>query len=162
VFHPRYFLTSEFFAAFITGLDLAGKRVADVGTGTGILALAAARAGAASVLAIDINPNAARVAANGLERRVKAVCADIFSGVSTGRIFDIILSNPPFFAGEPLDLADRAWHAGPNYRDIAPLSSHADLDLFELMIGRAGFRAQVAVQRSIVIETLIIYELRPG
>ena len=185
VFHPRYFLTSKFFAAFITGLDLAGRRVADVGTGTGILALAAARAGAASVLAIDINPNAARAAAenaaaNGLERRVKAVCADIFSGVSTGRIFDIILSNPPFFAGEPLDLADRAWHAGPNYRDIAPLfdqaherlapggsmyvvlSSHADLDLFELMIGRAGFRAQVAVQRSIVIETLIIYELRPG
>jgi release factor glutamine methyltransferase len=92
VFHPRYFLTSEFFAAFITGLDLAGKRVADVGTGTGILALAAARAGAASVLAIDINPNAARAAAKnaaakGLERRVKAVCADIFSGVSTGRIF---------------------------------------------------------------------------
>ena len=31
VFHPRYFLTSEFFAAFIEQLDLSGKRVADVG-----------------------------------------------------------------------------------------------------------------------------------
>jgi release factor glutamine methyltransferase len=185
VFHPRYFLTSEFFAAFIAGLDLAGKRVVDVGTGTGILALAAARAGAANVLAVDINPNAARAAAenaaaNGLDTQVTAVCSDLLSGVSPGGIFDVILSNPPFFTGEPLDLADRAWHAGPGYRDIAPLfdqaherlapggsmyvilSSHADLDLFNIMLGRAGFQARVAAQRSIVIETLVIYELRPG
>jgi HemK-related putative methylase len=185
VFHPRYFLTSEFFAAFIAGLDLTGKRVADVGTGTGILALAAARAGAASVLAIDINPSAAKAAsgnaaANGLETRVMAVCSDLFSSVSSGGVFDIILSNPPFFVGEPLNLADRAWHAGPDYRDIAPLfdqarerlapggsmyvvlSSHAELDLFDTMIGRAGLRAHVAAQRSIMIETLFIYELRPS
>jgi len=41
VFHPRRFITSEFFASFIGRLDLSGKRVADVGTGSGILALAA-------------------------------------------------------------------------------------------------------------------------
>src|SRR5213596_265531 len=46
VFHPRCFITSEFFASFIDRLDLSGMRVADVGTGSGILALAAARAGA--------------------------------------------------------------------------------------------------------------------
>src|SRR5256885_4211790 len=55
VFHPRFFLTSEFFAAFIAQLDLTGKRVADLGTGSGILALTAARAGAAKVVAIDVN-----------------------------------------------------------------------------------------------------------
>src|SRR5215813_8959512 len=63
VFHPRYFITSEFFASFIDRLDLSGKRVADVGTGSGILALAAARAGATHVTAIDVNPNAALAAA---------------------------------------------------------------------------------------------------
>jgi hypothetical protein len=41
---------------------LSGKSVADIGTGSGILALAAARAGATNVLALDINPNAARSA----------------------------------------------------------------------------------------------------
>ena len=61
VFHPRYFLTSEFFANFLSDIDLTGKRVADVGTGSGILALAAARAGAASVVALDINPTPRRL-----------------------------------------------------------------------------------------------------
>ena len=54
--HPCYFITSEFFASFIDRLDLNGKRVADVGMGSGILALAAARAGAACVTAVDVNP----------------------------------------------------------------------------------------------------------
>src|SRR5436190_19897124 len=83
VFHPRYFLTSEFFASVIDRLDLKGKRVADVGTGSGILALAAVRAGAESVAAIDINPNAVlttaeNARANQFENRVSAVCSDLF------------------------------------------------------------------------------------
>jgi HemK-related putative methylase len=185
VFHPRFFLTSEYFAAFIAGLDLIGKRVVDVGTGTGILALAAARSGAASVLAIDINPKAAEAAAenanaNGLAARVTAVCSDLFSQVAPQLRFDVILSNPPFFSREPRDLADRAWNAGPGCRDIAQLfeqarsrlapgglmyvilSSHADLDLFDALIGQAGFRSRIAAKRSILIESLLIYELCPA
>jgi predicted nicotinamide N-methyase len=70
VFHPCYFLSSEYFAEFISPLDLSGKRVLDVGTGSGILALAAARAGAAHVVAADINPNAARGRYSTLSYRV--------------------------------------------------------------------------------------------
>lgn len=182
VFHPRYFLSSECFAEFIGRLDLRGRRVADVGTGSGILALAAARAGADHVTAADINPNAALSAAqnaraNGLGEHVGALCSNLLSAVTPRPLFDVILSSPPKHAGEPRDLADRGWHAGPHYRDVAALfdqarerlkpggrlyvmvSSDSDLDLLGRLIERAGFRAQLAHEHSIFIESFIIYEL---
>src|SRR3954470_10931913 len=126
VFHPRFFLSSEYFAKFLDGLDLSGKSVADIGTGSGILALAAARAGAAEVLALDINPHAALSAlenaqANGVGDRVSAACMNLLAALPVRPIFDVILSSPPKHAGEPRDLADRGWHAGPPYRDVAAL-----------------------------------------
>ncbi len=182
VFHPRYFLSSEYFADFISRLDLRGRHVIDVGTGSGILALAAARAGAEYVVAADINPNAALTAAenaraNGFADHVRAFCSNLLSAVAPRPLFDIILSSPPKHAGEPRDLADRGWHAGPDYRDIAALfdqarerlkpggrvyvmvSSDSNLDLLARLMDRAGFRAQIALERSIYIESFIIYEL---
>src|SRR5882724_4255776 len=183
VFHPRFFLSSEYFAKFLDGLDLSGKSVADIGTGSGILALAAARAGAAEVLALDINPHAALSAlenaqANGLGDRVSAACMNLLAALPVRPLFDVILSSPPKHAGEPRDLADRGWHAGPQYRDVAALfkqaserlkpdgrlyvmvSSDSDLDLFGRLIDQAGFRARLAYERSFYIESMILYELR--
>lgn len=183
VFHPRFFVTSEFFVSFIRQLDLTGKRVADVGTGSGILALAAARAGAANVTAVDINPNAVlttaeNARANGFETGVTTVCSNLLSELAPDERFDVILSNPPFLSGEPRDLADRAWYAGADYRDIAPLfgqarerltpggrlyilvSSDSDLDLLSALIAKADFKARLVAKRSILIESFMIYELR--
>src|SRR5882757_3124514 len=98
VFHPRYFISSERFAEFIGSLDLRGKHVVDVGTGSGILALAAARAGAENVTATDINPNAALTAAenahaNGVGDRVNAVCTNLLAAFAPRPLFDVILSS---------------------------------------------------------------------
>jgi methylase of polypeptide subunit release factors len=184
VFHPKVFLTGEYFVRFLQSLDLAGKSVAEVGTGSGIISLAAARAGARSVLAIDINPNAALAASenarvNGLGDRVTALCSNCLSAVAPRPLFDVILSSPPSFPGEPIDVADRAWFAGPGYRDIAALfdqarerltpggvmylllSSDSDLEILGKLISRAGFQAQLVGERSIMIESFIMYELRP-
>ncbi len=59
-----------------------GMRVMDVGTGSGILAIAAARLGAKEVLAIDIDPAAVKVARenvalNGVEAAVRVVEGDL-------------------------------------------------------------------------------------
>ena len=182
VFHPRFFLTSEYFARFIDTLDLTGKVAAEIGTGSGILSLAAARAGADQVVAIDVNPNAALSAGdnarlNGLADRVLPLCSNLFSAVAARPIFDVILSSPPSFAGEPRDVADRAWHAGPDYRDIAALfaearerlkpggcfyvllSSDSDLGRLGQLIADAGFEARLVEERSILIESFILYEL---
>ena len=181
VFHPRWFISSEWFAEFIKRLDLKDKTVIDVGTGSGILALAAARAGAKYVVAADINPNAALSAADNAQANgygaVSAICSDLLSAFAQRPLFDVILSSPPKHAGEPRDLADRGWHAGPHYRDIAALfeqaqaclkpdgrvyvmlSSDSDLGLINRLIARAGFRARIVFKRSIFIESFIVYEL---
>ena len=183
VFHPKFFISSEKFTEFIDRLDLSGKSVADIGTGSGILALAAARAGAAEVLALDINPHAALSAlenaqANGLGDRVRVACMNLLAALPVRPVFDVILSSPPKHAGEPKNLADRGWHAGPAYRDVIALfdqarerlkpdgriyvmvSSDTDLDLFSSLIDRAGFIARKVREHSLVVESLIIYELQ--
>ena len=62
---------------------VSGQRVIDVASGSGLVAIAAAQAGAAAVTAYDIDPLAAaaitvNAAANGVP--VPAECADVLSG----------------------------------------------------------------------------------
>lgn len=83
----------------LEGLVTAGERVADVGTGTGILAIAAARLGAESVLAVEADPWAveparANVWGNGVEDRVEVVEARA-TAEHVGRLepFDGLVAN---------------------------------------------------------------------
>jgi len=75
--------------------ELDGARVLDVGCGSGILAIAAARLGAAGVLGIDIDPiaieaTAANARRNRLARRIVTRAGSLPSGE---RPFDIVLAN---------------------------------------------------------------------
>lgn len=63
-------------------IDLTGRRVLDVGTGSGVLAMAAAVLGAADVEAFDVDEDALtnareNLALNGLEARVQLQSADL-------------------------------------------------------------------------------------
>jgi release factor glutamine methyltransferase len=181
VFHPKVFITSRFFAEHLQAQDFRGLRVVEVGTGSGILALSAAKAGAASVLALDINPEAVRTAAinairNGLPQ-VEARESNLFSVVPETDKFDVIISSPPSFSGEPRNVADRAWHAGPGYRDIVPLfdqaaarlkpdgimyllvSSDTNIALFDQLIAQAGLSSTRIATQSIIVEKFFLYEL---
>lgn len=182
VFHPKVFLTSKFFAEFLQRQNFRGLSVVEIGTGSGILALSAAKAGAASVLALDINQEAVRTAAENASlnalSQVEARHSDLFSAVGERESFDVILSSPPSFGGEPKSMADRAWHAGPGYRDILPLfdqaatrlkpdgvmylliSSDSNAALFDHLIKNAGFGARRIATQSIVVEGFYLYELR--
>jgi release factor glutamine methyltransferase len=127
VFHPGLFFSSEVLAAEIERMQLGGRSVLDVGCGTGVLALVAARAGAV-VTAIDVNPDAVRTtianaAANCLT--VEVVQSDLFEALPDRR-FDLVVVNPPYFAKDPADDAERAWFAG------------ADLGYFERFFAGLG------------------------
>jgi methylase of polypeptide subunit release factors len=97
-----------------------GKKVLDMGTGTGILAILAARIGADMVIATDNNLNAVNNANLNVERfglndkvEVRGP-ADLFDSVS-GEKFDVILFNAPWIQGEPQTLYDTA-NYDPGYR----------------------------------------------
>jgi predicted nicotinamide N-methyase len=79
--------------------SVAGLRVLDVASGSGLVAIAAARAGAARVRAVDIDPVAVaaialNAAANGVE--VEAVRADVLDGAAEG--FDVLLVGDAFYS----------------------------------------------------------------
>jgi ribosomal protein L11 methyltransferase len=66
----------------LQGLTLAGRRVVDMGTGSGVLAIATARLGASSIVAIDHDPDAVQsarenVARNGLAGRIQVCLGDL-------------------------------------------------------------------------------------
>jgi len=77
-------------------LHLQGRRVLDVGTGSGVLALAAARLGAASVVAIDVDPDAldnarGNAELNGCPRNVEFRQADFRQ--EAGLDADVVVAN---------------------------------------------------------------------
>ena len=73
-----------------------GGTLLDVGTGSGILAIAAARLGAKGIVAVDIDPDAVRVAKenvehNGLSEFIEVRKGDLLQGLS--RKFDFAVAN---------------------------------------------------------------------
>jgi release factor glutamine methyltransferase len=123
VFNPRLFRSGAWLARAIASLPPApvpaeapdrAPRALDMGTGSGIGAVFAARRGY-RVTAVDVNPHAVRCARlnamlNGLEERIEARQGDLFAAVP-GERFELVLFNPPFFRGSPRDALDAAWRS---------------------------------------------------
>jgi release factor glutamine methyltransferase len=154
----------------------AEAQVLDLGTGSGIGAIFAARR-ATRVVATDINPQAVRCAqmnaqALHLDHKIEMRTGDLFEPVH-GEQFDVILFNPPFYRGQPRDMVDRAWRSPDVFdRFLRELPLHLCPDGFALIVlstdgDNAGalLRATRLTLRSIrrrdlINEILTVYEIR--
>lgn len=101
----------------------AGSRVLDACTGTGALAIHAARTGAAEVTAVDLSR--AAITSAWLNSRLHGVRLELLRGditeVVAGRTFDVVVANPPYVPSEsprPSGRAARAWDAGRHGRSL--------------------------------------------
>lgn len=91
---------------WLDGASLAGKQVIDYGCGSGVLAIAALKLGAASVLAVDIDPQALiatreNAERNGVSGRLTVTEPDLEERAQA----DILLAN--ILAGPLIELAPR-------------------------------------------------------
>jgi ribosomal protein L3 glutamine methyltransferase len=128
------------------------RRILDIGTGSGAIALACAMAfPKGRVDAVDVSPAALQVARRNLRRlnlgkRVRMLQSDYFDAVK-GRRYDIIVSNPPYVGRAELAKLPREYQQEPRIG----LASGADgLDSVRAIF--AGARRHLSRDGILVVE----------
>ena len=116
--------------------------IADVGTGSGAIAIALAdRLPSARIFATDISPAALELAAenaaqNHVANRIRFVETDLLEALRSEEPFDVVVSNPPYVAfSDGKDLH-------PQVRDFEPatalFATGNGLDIYRRLIPEAG------------------------
>ena len=95
-FGTGHHATTQLMIEMLLGMELNGKRVLDMGSGTGVLAIVAAKLGCENVLAVEIDDMAEEsvrenIELNGVADKVESICGD--ASAIAGREFDIVLAN---------------------------------------------------------------------
>lgn len=151
--------------------------LADVGTGSGVIAVCAAKwLPAARVLAIDTSSKALEVAMSnaddhGVRGRTDFVESDLFAAVPAEQTFDFVVSNPPYVAEHEVAGLSR------DVRDFEPrgalVSGPQGTETIARLIEQAGLRlkpggwllTEISPQIEAAVRELVIsdgrYELAP-
>ncbi len=182
VFNPAVFRTGALLARAVAAWTPAGNagevRALDLGTGSGVGAVFAARRGFRTV-AVDINPHAVRCARiNALlhrqEEQIDVRQGDLFAPVA-GECFDLVLFNPPFFRGEPASDLDRAWRGTDVLERFAAglpaaltdkgtallcLSTDGDGEALLAALRGGGFGIETALRRDLGNEVVTVHAVR--
>jgi release factor glutamine methyltransferase len=171
---------------FAENLNVQGDdSVLDMGTGCGILGILAAER-ANEVVAVDVNPYAVRCARenaklNRVQNKIYYVQGDLFTPLSDGFKFDVVLFNAPYLPAEENEKESwigRAWAGGatgrrvidrfisevPSYlkqrgRVLLLQSTLADVDETLLRLAASGVSARVVAECSLpFFETIKLVE----
>ncbi len=118
IFHPQFFFSSKFLAAFIESLDLKNKTFCEPCTGSGFISIVAYRQGA-KVLCFDVDWKAIEnVKLNAAKNKIEestsnfqVIQSDGFSNIPS-QTFDVMVINPPYFFKKVEADTQLAWNCG--------------------------------------------------
>ena len=116
VFHPGMFSSTNFILDYLEKQVLANQTLLEVGSGTGLISVRAAKA-QAKATAIDISKIAIEnttLNAKSNDVEVDIVHTDLFDNLEK-HSFDWIIINPPYYARDPKNERDLAWYCGENF-----------------------------------------------
>jgi release factor glutamine methyltransferase len=178
VFHPGFFSSTRLLLEEVTRLPLEGQRLLELGAGSGLIAIAAAKRKAV-VTATDINPVAVEyLHRNSQENNVQLeiIRSDLFTAIPPQQ-FDIIAVNPPYYRKKAQTWYDHAWYCGENgeyfsnlFRQLREYIHPATIVLMVLcdgcdreMIGAAAvkndFDLRLRLTRQSLLEKNFIYKI---
>jgi release factor glutamine methyltransferase len=181
VFHPGFFSSTRFLLHYISGLSLKDKNFLELGAGSGLIAIQAAKKGAL-VTATDINPVAIDyLYSNSAQNNVslEIIRSNLFADIPC-QSFDIIAINPPYYKKQPVTLQDFAWYCGENGEYFSGLFSQlsayihdkteilmvlcdgCDIKMIERMSEREGFKIQLKLTKQNMLEKNFIYKIKKG
>ncbi len=123
VFHPGLFYSTKFMLQYIETLPLANKKVLELGCGSGLISVVAAKQ-KAIVTSSDLSVRAiGNTQQNALSNHVdlNVVHSDLFDAIDD--TFDLILINPPYYAKVPRKESEFAWYCGENFEYFKKLFS---------------------------------------
>jgi release factor glutamine methyltransferase len=176
---PAWFFSSEVLVDALAHAVRPGDLVLDLGTGTGIGALAAVHAGARSVIATDVDAVAVACAHHNTaaDSRLEVRVGDLFEPV-VGERFDLVAFNPPWLDSgvdedhrlalhlDPalpgrfaMGLGD---HLAPGGRAIVVLSTTGHPEAWLAPLRGAGFTIATLLERDRGSEVLTAWLITPA
>ena len=178
VFHPGFFTSTQLLLQYLKQFPLKNKYVLELGAGSGLIAIQAAKEGA-QVTATDINPVAIEyLHKNSLQNKVnlEIIRSDLFAEIPACS-FDIIAINPPYYKKQPVTFRDHAWYCGENgeyfsglfnqlegyihdkTETIMVLCDGCDIEMIEAVAARNGFKLQLMLTKQNILEKNFIYKI---
>jgi release factor glutamine methyltransferase len=180
VFHPRFFFSTKILLKYISQLDLQQKSFLELGAGSGLISIYAAKENA-NVTATDINPVAIEYlkknqACNNVTLNI--IFSDLFQSVPP-QSFDVIAINPPYYKKSPKSDAEYAWYCGGNgeyfqklFCDLKQyihseslvlmiLSEDCDILMITKLALYNHLDIQIVRERKIAWEKNTIYQIKP-
>jgi release factor glutamine methyltransferase len=178
VFHPGFFFSTRLLLRYIASLPLKNSSFLELGAGSGLIGLYAARQGAL-VTATDINAIAIQSLQMNCGRNripITIIQSDLFTNIPP-QAFDIIAINPPYYKKQPRTPAEYAWYCGEQgeyfqqlFSGLKPymhpasmvlmiLCNGCDLTMIQEMAAEHGFRMNCMMKKSNWIETNYIFQI---